>query len=203
MLYTYFMLQLLSALRKGMGIEQAVWTVLHNEDWWIIVAIIVLVYLLGYLVTIKFMIRRTGKKQRVHNLRRFGLLAGMLLLIVQSIFFIFIVAIAGWDIRFWIFVVPWLLNIVLLLYFLGMKDNPEQVEALKTGDFSRVNDERIQAVMSRSALAALNIFLRVLLFGGFFYDVVVTRQWPIRTLIEFVVIGIIWTATATWWNRKL
>jgi ABC-type sulfate transport system permease component len=54
-------------------------------------------------------------------------------------------------------------------------------------------DERFRLIWQLSAATALYWALFLIFVFGSLYDIMVTRQWPLRSVVETVVIFIIWT----------
>jgi hypothetical protein len=108
-----------------------------------------------------------------------------------------------WQGEDWILALSILAWVVMVGIQWVVPPSPEQLYALGTGDASRVNDERAQAVQGRAAQLTLFIFMFVLLIGGTLYETMVLRAWPVLTGAMFLILVLIWTITNAYWNRRL
>jgi len=89
-------------------------------------------------------------------------------------------------------VLVWLIYGCLIAYTWLHKPSPEWVEGFETGNRSRGMDERYQVVMGKSAVTTLYWTMGLLLVGGSFYELLVNRTWPIRSLAEIILIFTLW-----------
>lgn len=93
--------------------------------------------------------------------------------------------------------------LALLIYLWAVKPSSEKVRAIESGDSSRLVDERYQLVQGRSAVTTVYSMMLIILTGGGLYDVIVTRMWPARSLVEVILIFVIWNIAYAGWNKKL
>ena len=83
---------------------------------------------------------------------------------------------------------------LLTFLVLLMWTNPsrEKIRSLETGDRSRLDDERHKQVVMRSAQSTLWLAMGALLVVGSLVDMLVYRTMPVRSVIEVVMLFMIW-----------
>lgn len=87
----------------------------------------------------------------------------------------------------------WLLYGGLILVFWLRKPSEEWMHGFETGDHRRSLDERYQVVMGKSAVTTLYWTMALLLVVGSFYEILVNRVWPARSLAEAAIVFVLWS----------
>jgi hypothetical protein len=93
--------------------------------------------------------------------------------------------------------------IAMIIYLWIYKPDREKVQAFETGDHRKIQDERYQAIVGKSAVSALYRILVILCVAGTLYDLLITKTWPVRTLTEVIGILVIWQFSYNQWSKKL
>ena len=201
MLFMNFMLQVLLRVQAGAPIGQAAAEVVIARDYWVQIAVMAIVFSVIWVLTARLIDRRPGR--RIRTMRLIVTIGVLPYLLIAPYLIINAVLSGEWEGTHWFLVAMWVALLAILIAQWAVRPSPERREAIETGDFTRVQDERFQAVQGRSAVTTLNILVILLFVGGILYDVLVTRQWPFRSFVEIILIIVIWSIAGWWWNRKL
>jgi len=92
--------------------------------------------------------------------------------------------------------------VVVMVYWI-VKPTREYLYAQGTGDRSRIDDERAQAVKGKAAATTIPVFLGVIMLVGVPYEMLVQGVLPVRSYAEAGVILLVWGLASRHWNRKL
>lgn len=194
------------AIQAGKSTLAAIISVTGNVSFWLYLMMFAFTAVIFFLITYALVLRKqthavTGKRYQI--LRWVVTPGGILMLITGSIQLIHALQTGTWSFIEWINLFSMIVWLIILYSYWFVRPSPERLEAIETGDYSRLLDERTQLVNGKGAHATLMIFLLFLFILGPLYDILVTHQWPVRTFIEIVLLAVIQTVSLTWWNRKL
>ena len=108
-----------------------------------------------------------------------------------------------WQDLDWIAAVLFVIFGTVLVGHVLHRPDAERLYVLGTGDESRVNDERTQAVRGKAAQSTLNVFAGFLVLGGMLYETLVLGTWPILTGSAVIALICILGIATSYWNRRL
>ena len=195
-------LDLLLDRQQGLGIAEALANALSRLPGRVLpvlgMFIVVATVMVGILVSKRSSVPRW---QRLRLLMIIGSLPAILVTLVRLIYLL-VVRSARWESSDGMLAAVALVGLVMILAYWRTPPSPERVYALETGDSSRLRDERYRLVQGQAANTTLSVFFLVLLCGGLLYEILVTGQWPVRTLVEVALICVILAGSTLYWNRR-
>lgn len=95
------------------------------------------------------------------------------------------------------------LFLAVFVVLIWLKPSTEKARALETGDYSKLDDERHQQVVMRSAQSTLWLAIGGVLVVGSLVDMLLYRRMPIRSLVEAAILMIIWQFAYMSWEKRM
>lgn len=204
-------LMALPALKQGSSLAQAL-HIFVSGRFWTHVGVPFLVLCAAIVLVAPALHRwlvggsRTGGQMNWKRAKAAYTLMGLIFLALTAAMMIVYVVAAGetvnWD-KLAVLIVLWVSYAVLVIARWFAKIGDDVVGGFEKGDLSRYYDERHTQISGASAVGALKCSIILVLFGGALYDLVITRMWPVRSVVEAVLIGVIWFVSYRRWDKRL
>lgn len=102
-----------------------------------------------------------------------------------------------------VLVTIWAAYAVFVIWRWFYKPDPDLVAIYTSGDTKRYNDERREFIQGQAARTVLKILIGILLTVGTLYEVIILRMWPVRTLMEIILVAFIWAFAHERWNARV
>jgi pimeloyl-ACP methyl ester carboxylesterase len=204
-----YALQALFARQEGLGVGPAAARALHDLARKL--PPVLVGYSIGLVVVLVFLCRKPdgagtpaeAGRMVWKRLRSFVALSVAPFLLIAAAMMIYHLATDQWQDLDWILALLFVIFSTVLVGHLLHRPGPERLYVLGTGDASRVNDERAQAVRGKASETTLGIFAGVLVLGGTLYETLVLGSWPILTGSAVIALICILGIATSYWNRRL
>ncbi|OIQ58592.1 hypothetical protein MOTE_17800 [Moorella thermoacetica] len=202
-LVIFILFSTVSSIRHGTRPDKAILDLLDNRYFWVYQ---ILPLAVGLLVANIFMLvgQREGKQKPPLRRQNFSRLKWRLTVISLGVLVAVGWQLAGlwqkgfvpadWDSYLLLLVLAMPFIVITLMAWL-QKPDPEEIEALETGDYTRLAqlmDERDRLARLQAGNAALRFTIVFILIAGSLFDILVTRRWPARSLLEIELMAGAW-----------
>ncbi|APC09324.1 hypothetical protein MORE_11700 [Moorella thermoacetica] len=196
----FILVSMVASIRRGIGPSRAILDLFNNQHYWVsqVLPLAVAVFLVNIFMRI---ILRDGEQKpflrrpNFHRMRwRFSVISlGVLLAVGYQLAELWQKGFGpdDWD--------SYLLLLALAIPFIVstpmawlQKPDDEVIEALETGNFTRLADERDRLARMQAGNAALKFTIIFILVAGSLFDILVTHRWPARSLLEIELMAVAW-----------
>ncbi|GAF25294.1 hypothetical protein MTY_0626 [Moorella thermoacetica Y72] len=196
----FILVSMVASIRRGIGPSRAILDLFNNQHYWVSQVLPLAVAMLS--VNIFMLVRlREGEQKpflrrpNFHRMRwRFTVISlGVLLAVGYQLAELWQKGFGpdDWD--------SYLLLLALAIPFIVstpmawlQKPDDEVIEALETGNFTRLADERDRLARMQAGNAALKFTIIFILVAGSLFDILVTHRWPARSLLEIELMAVAW-----------